>query len=437
MDLQSLLTILLLTLILLVVVVVFVPAGLERRANHNRALRAHYTAEAAAATHDARRLRQSLARYRRARSAAYRRAATAAAERLADLDRRLAAAGALLGELSCPEIFDYALPAKHFVLFPRDLAAVATDTRQLARARSELQATAESLAAADTAVAALAALPERLAAEREALAARLDRVEETLRRERAAGIIALVDFDDDVARARAWLAEQAAVAADAPLDDHDAGALALEAAAPAIDHLEQGVAELTRTRATLDERLARAAAGLDDAQAGSKAGPAAADAPPAVGPLLRRAALLLNEVAPDHRRRRDFAAANHEAAAAERLIAAGRDLAAADRLARQLARRDDGVSLVEPIAAYRRDVDGALQAATGRAPSNGWTTSRLGERPNCAARAKSCSAGKTRSSPGWNARPGRCASGWPGPGRRAGRCWRWTMTTRWPGATSG
>jgi hypothetical protein len=141
--------------------------------------------------------------------------------------------------------------------------------------------------------------------------------------------------------------------------------LALEAAAPAIDHLEQGVAELTRTRAALDERLARAAASLDDAQAGSKAGPAAADAPPAVGPLLRRAALLLNEVAPDHRRRRDFAAANHEAAAAERLIAAGRDLAAADRLARRLVQRDDGVSLVEPIAAYRRDVDGALQAATG------------------------------------------------------------------------
>jgi hypothetical protein len=366
MDFQSLLTILFLTLIVLVVVVVFVPAGLERRANHNRAARQRYTTEMRAIEGDARQLKQTLALYRRVQSDAYRNALSAATGRLAALDAHLAAAARLLDGVIAPEIFDYLLPAQHFILFPRDIGAVAGDTRQLGRARSELQVAAAALVEAEAVVTALALLPGRLASERAALETRLDRLNETLSRERADGIIALVDCDDDAARARSLLAEQAAVARDGPLRDQDAGAALLATAAPLIDDLEATVAGLVRQREQLDEHLRRAAAGLDDAQVGSKTGPEATDAPPPLKPLLRRAALLLNETAPDHRRRRDFDAAHAAIAAAEHLIATSRDLAAADQVARQLARRDDGVSLNEPIAAYRREVDTALGDLVGQ-----------------------------------------------------------------------
>lgn len=368
MTLQSLLTIVSLLLIFLIALIVFIPAWLERRANHNRERRDEYTAQAGAISRDDQRLRRALARYRRAQASVYRRQFSQANDRLGELESRLTILNESLARFQCPEMFGYLLPVKHFLLFPQDIRSIVSDSRLLGQIRQQMQLAMNALSAAETAVDGLAAMPARLAAEREALSARLDQAEKTLRQERAAGIIALVDIDEDLARWRASLDEQAAIDAAAPLRELDAGAMMLESATAGIATLEAKVTELRRDRLRLDERLRRVTNQLDDAQAATKAGPDAADAPPAVRPLLRRAAGLLNERAPDHRRRRDFAAAAQDADLAECLIIAGRDLAVADRQARLLAARDDGQSLSAPIVALRQDLDAALAEVAALAP---------------------------------------------------------------------
>jgi hypothetical protein len=358
---KSLLVLAALLLIFLLVLVVFIPAWLERRATTNRARRTACIAETGALDRSSQGLHRTLARYHRAQSQVYRDQAGIAVDRLADLDSHLATLNDMIGRLKCPEMFDYLLPVKHFILFPQDFRSILFDTRQLGRIRNQFQVATGSLAAAETAVAQLVAMPDRLAKERHTLTGRLDQIETIIRQERAAGIIALVDLDEDQSRVRALLGDQAAINPDAPLRELDSGALMLETATAGIAALEKNLDDMRRERTLLDERLRRVAAELDDAQAGTKAGPDAADAPPQVRPLLRRAAALLNESAADHRRRRDFAAAGRDADQAERLIAVGRDLAVADRRARHLIARDDGQSLTGPIAALRQDLDAALE----------------------------------------------------------------------------
>lgn len=375
---QSLFTAVLVILILLVLLVVFAPAWLEKRALLNRARRTQYAAEHEALERDSRRLKRTLAPYHRTQSALYRSQTAAAGARIADLDGYLTPLAESLAQLRCPEPFNYALPAQHFVLFPGDVGAILADSRRLRRLRNELQVATGALVAAETAVTGVAALPERLAADRAALASRLDTVEARLRRERIEGIIALVDFDEDLAHSRAMLTEQAAVAADAPLRQLDAGASLLEEAAGRVTALEAAVGEMVQARQQLDEQLRRTTVALDDAQAGTKAGPAADDAPDQVKPLLRQAAALLNESAADSRRRRDFAAAARDIDTAGRLIATGRDLAVADRRTRRLVERDDGVSLHAEIDGLRAEIDAAL-AGLGGAPVDAVVVNRAAE----------------------------------------------------------
>lgn len=356
----SFLTFAALLLIILIILIIFVPAWLERRAQVNRAQRDEYAAATTALEADSRSLQRTLARYRRAESELYREQVNTTQDGLNDFDNQLAALKEMLFRLRCPEMYDYLLPAKHFILFPHDIRAIVTDSRLLARIRNQIQVSTGALVAAETAAGQLNAMPEHLAALRQSLADRLARVDERVRQERAAGIIALVDYDDDLNRLRGLLNDQAAIAPDSPLRELDSGAIILERATGDVTALEENVEAMRRERTMLDERLRRAAAELDDAQAGTKAGPDAADAPPQVRPLMRRAAHLLNESAPDHRRRRDFTAAGQDVDQAGRLIATGRDLAVADRLARHLATRDDGQSLNAPITALRQELDAVL-----------------------------------------------------------------------------
>lgn len=357
-------------LILVVLVVVFVPIWLERSAKRNRALRLQYAAELEALERDARKLERAITPYARGHSAHFHTAAVAARERVAALDARLAPIGETLDEMRCPQVFDYSLPVFHFLLAPGDGGAILADNRRVGRLRRDLRAATAAATEATAAVEGLAALPDQLAAERAAVAARLDALEGALRAERAAGIEALTGLETDAARLRRLLAEAAAVGPDGALPALDESAGRLEAAEAGATELEPRLAALAEGRARLDERLDRALAELDDAQvAGKAAGPAAADAPPQVAPLLRRAGALLRESAPAHRRRADFLAAAADVTAATRLIAMGRDLTEAARLLRRLTDRDDGASLTAPIGQLRRDLAQLLDAAGDAPPS--------------------------------------------------------------------
>jgi hypothetical protein len=246
------------------------------------------------------------------------------------------------------------------MLAPADAGDILADARKLRQARTGLIGAAKTAAGAGATLDALAALPERLAADRAALARRLSDLEAAIHRERAEGIEVLDDLTRGARAARRLLGEWerlpvAEGAAGPALAALDSGAAALESAATTLTELEARAADLTRERLALDERLRRTAADLDETQAATKAGPGAAEIPE-VRPLLRRAAVLLNESAPTHRRRREFDAAGADVAAAARLIALGRDLAATAGAAQLLEERDDGVSLGEAVAGLRREL---------------------------------------------------------------------------------
>ncbi|MBP8947880.1 MAG: hypothetical protein KBG73_03505 [Candidatus Promineofilum sp.] len=350
---QSLLSVFLVILIILLLLIIFIPAWLERRSRANVRQRDALGAELQSRVREARTLERTLIPYARGRSAHFIAGTDAARERLATLPPQFAAAQATLDTLRCPTVHNYLLPVQHFVLIPRDVGAILSDTRRVSRLRGQLRRIAHDSAAAAAALAELTGLPAALAGEGRAVAGLLDEVETTLRAERAAGIEQLDDLSGELDRLRGLLARQQATAGGPPAA-LDEGAAALEEAATGAAALVAQSAELAAARARLDERLQRAADELDDAQVGIKSGPEAA--PPATRPPLRRAAALLNESAAEHRRRRDFAAAEADAAAALRLVALARDAAAAAELGRLLADRDDGLSLAAPIADLGREL---------------------------------------------------------------------------------
>lgn len=360
---QSLLSAVLVILIIFVLLIIFVPAWLERRARANAALHGQFAADIQAQERGARRLELALAPYARGRSAHCVGRVGAARERLASLHALIGDAARMLDTLRLPVVYKYLLPAQHFALVPRDAGAILADTRAVRRLRGQLAAVGAAAAAAETAVGDLTTLPQTLANERRALAAQLDGVDVALRAERAAGIERLSDLEGELNRLRALLARQQACG-DGPPATLDEGALALEEATTGATALAGQVTEVAAARARLDERLHAVAAELDDAQAGAKATPAAA--PAEVRSPLRRAAALLNESAAEHRRGRDFAAAETDIAGAARLVALARDAAAAAAHGRLLADRDDGVSLAAPIADLRRELGELLEGLENR-----------------------------------------------------------------------
>ena len=357
---QSLFSAVLVILIILLVVIVFVPAYLERLSKRNRAERDGHAADLRARELEARAQERQVIPYARGKSAHFRDRAAAAREQLAALLAEVAQAQTGLGAMRCPEVFNYLLPIQHFALSPHDAAAIVADRRRLNRLRNQLRVVDGAAAAAQAAVAELAALPDTLAAARRETAAQLDGVESALRAERAAGVAELADLERDASRARALLGEVAASGGDLP--GVDAGAVALEGATAIAATLEERTSAIAAARARLDERLQRTRGEFDDLQAGAKGRPEAPP-PPQLRPVVRRAAALLNETAPAHRRRRDFAAAEAAADTAARLVALARDLGAADAVARLLAEHDDGVSLAQPIAAVRAELADLLATA--------------------------------------------------------------------------
>jgi hypothetical protein len=370
---QSLLIALLVIAIILVLAIVFIPAYLERLARRNRARRAEYAADAQQLRRESGRRERALAPFAQTHAAVYRQGVEAGEKRLRLLSSRLDNVEDLLDELGCPGISThYLLPVQHFLLAPGDVGLILADARRLRLARAALDAAAVDVTATQAALDALAALPGQLAAERAALASRLADVEAAVAREREAGIEALDDLTRQAGEMRALLADwDRASAPDAGLAALDGGAAALESAAAGLAELEARVAATANDRAVLDQRLRRAVAELDNAQTRIKTGPGAADAPAQVRPLLRRAAALLNESAPAHRRRREFAAAGGDVDAAARLIALSRDLTAAERQTRLLEERDDGAGQSEAIAGLRRELSELFDgvAREGDAPA--------------------------------------------------------------------
>lgn len=354
---ESLLIVVLVILILLLVLVVFIPAYLERLSRTNRRKRDENSEALRALERDARRVERHLAPYTDLRAVAYRDGVATARRQLADLKARLATIHTAIGSLRCPEVFDYLFPVQHFVLVPNHVGAILSDARRLEKIRSDLAEGSAALNSVRKTVDSLGMLPQRLSAEQAALAERLARLDSAIEQERAQGIEALGDLTREATVVRQLLSQwERAVATNDSLRSLDDGARALEAASATLSDLEGRATALEQERTALDGRLRRAIAELDDVQATIKAGPDAADGLPQVRPLLRRAAALLNESAMAHRRRREFAAAGADLAAAARLTTLARDLSTANRQAKLLEARDDGITLAEAITGLRREL---------------------------------------------------------------------------------
>ena len=354
---ESLLTALFVILILLVVLVIFLPAYLERLARRNLAQLNEQAAELHKLDRDGRRVERRLATYAGTRSAAYRQGVAAVGEQVEALSARLDSLSTSLSQVRCPEIFAYLFPVQHFVWRTDHIGVVLADARRLRQTRAALDEANDILGRARARLDGLAALPERLAGERADLAQRLASIETGVNRERSQGIDALDDLTRDSATTRRLLSQwEQANSPDAALATLDEGALALEQAAAKLAELQGWLADLAQEREAFDERLRRATTELDNAQAIQKSGPQAAHALPQTRPLLLGAAALLNESAPAHRRRREFAAGGADVAAATRLITLARDLTLADQQARLLDERDDGVTLSEAIGGLRREL---------------------------------------------------------------------------------
>lgn len=361
---ESLFLTLIVVTILLLFLLVLIPAGLEILSRRNRRQRSAADHEMQRLVREASRLDLALRPYGRLRSAAYQDAAENAAAALGALDDSLGAAEELIELLKCPAVDEKTLlPLSHFVDHPGHGGFILNDVGRLRAVRAELAAAAAAAAATRAAIAAIEGLPAQLADERAALSGRLAAVEATVAAERAAGIHNLDDLTRDAAGVGRLLGEWARLAADGATDAAlDEGAQALETAAARLDELESRANTAAADRAALDELLRRAANEMDEAALVIKSGPEASTAgstaatPPQVRGPLRRAAALLNETAPAHRRRRDFAAAATAATEARRLIALSHDATVAERQARRLAERDDGVSLHEAIAEIQGEV---------------------------------------------------------------------------------
>lgn len=354
---ESLLIVLLVILILLLFLVVFIPAYLEQLSRTNRQQRDKKREELRTLERDTRRVERHLTPYSDLHSTAYRNAVATARKQLAETKTRLSAIDQTIAALSCPEVYDYLLPVQHFVLIPGHVTIILSDARQLKKLRGEMMQAGTALAKAQSALDALAALPERLSVEQIALAERLALVDSAVERERSQGIEALDDLTRDATAVRQLLSRwEQSKGSDSSLTTLDDGVRALEAASATLLELEGRSAALEQERTALDGRLRRAIAELDDVQATIKAGPDAAEGLPQVRPLLRRAAALLNESAMAHRRRREFAAAGADLAAAARLTMLARDLTTANRQTRLLEARDDGSTLADAISGLRREL---------------------------------------------------------------------------------
>lgn len=356
---ESLFLTLLVVTIFLLIVLILIPAGLETLARRNRQQRAAARNHSRRLTREISRLDLALRPYVNMRSAAYLTVTTAAADSLEEMEARLDAADAVIADMACPRIDDKTLlPLSHFVKFPEDAGVILADRRRLRVVRAELAAASAAADATRAANTTIEGLPAQLAGEQAALAGRLAAVEATVAAERAAGIEHLDDLTRGAAGVGRLLGEGARQLTDeatpAMLDE---GARTLETAAARLAELERRATAAAAERAALDELLRRVGSEMDEAAALIKSGPEAADVPPQVRGPLRRAAALLNESAPAHRRRRDFAAAGTAVNEARNLIRLSRDVTVTERLSRRLAERDDGVSLRDPI----EEVQGELR----------------------------------------------------------------------------
>lgn len=359
---ESLLIVILVILILLLFLVVFIPAYLERLSRTNRQQRDGKREELRALERETRRVERLLAPYAELQATAYRDAAATAKKQLAETRTKLSAIDESIAALRCPEVYDYLLPVQHFVLTPGHVGVILSDARQLKKLGGEMAQAGAALAKARNTLDTLSTLPERLSAEQAALADRLARADSAIERERSQGIEALGDLTRDATAVRQLLSQWERLKdANSSLTALDEGARALEAASAMLLELEGRAAALEQERMALDGRLRRAIAELDDVQATIKAGPDAAEGLPQVRPLLRRAATLLNESATAHRRRREFAAAGADLAAAARLTTLARDLTTTHRQARLLEARDDGVTLADAISGLRRELGELLE----------------------------------------------------------------------------
>lgn len=358
---ESLLITLLITLIMLLLLVLGVPAYLERLSVRNRTERDRYATEFRDIERKLRRFERLLIPYSRTRSVAYHSLASEGTALIASLGNELKAAEAVLASLRCPQVFGYLLPVQHFLRAPGHMEAIVSDARLVGQLKSRIEALNDRIMDVAQVFDILAAIPERLGTDRETLRQRLTAIEAVIDREQREGIEALDDFVRDTTAVRRVLDDGGRISATGlPLAELDASALALESAAARLTEAEARAADLERERVALDRRLRRIATDLDSAQMTTKAGPTMDDMPQ-IRPLLRRAAALLNESAPDHRRRREFNAAGADVSTAAQLITFSRDLLSADRQARLLVERDDGLSLSDPIVGLRSELSELLE----------------------------------------------------------------------------
>lgn len=354
---NSYITATLIILILLVLLVVFIPAVLDRLARRNVERRDLLAADIKKMERDARRFERLFVPYKRLQSAAYRSAAKVTEENISLFVEEISQLGQLHKLVRCPAVYGYLLPVQHFVTYPNHISIILKDLSLLNKAAAQQSAAQHAVTDINNTFEALALLPKKLRGEKEALTGRLADLEAIVRRERTEGIEALDDFMRDVAGTSHLLElwEQSA-GSGASVTSLDEGAVALETASATLTDAFGRAANLERERIALDRRIQRITTQLDDAQVVSKSGPAAVDSLPQVRPLLRRAALLLNESAPDHRRRREFNAAGADVSTAAQLIAFSRDLVTADSQVRLLRERDDGVSLTDAIGVIRQEL---------------------------------------------------------------------------------
>lgn len=340
------------------------PAYLERLSRRHQAARDEATARSLEIEKEDRRYERLLTPYLRARSAAYRELASHSRRQIRDLKERIIVIDEHIAGLRVPQVFGYLLPVQHFFQSPEHVTAIWGDRQRLKRIEAELAEAGRVLARIEAAFAEFDHVPQRLAEKKAELDRRLRELETVIGREQVEGIEALDDFARNRAAINQFMAEWETVAGtgDPALTDLDRGAIALESAADVIADAEARAADLTRERMALDQRLRRATNELDNLQAAHKSGPGEGVLPQA-RPFLRRAAALLNESAPAHRRRREFNAAGADLSTATQLLAIARDLIRANDVLNTLSERDNGGELSEAIGRLRREFDDFLARA--------------------------------------------------------------------------